>query len=98
MMAEALVTIASPKTTSAAIVNRRIQSVFSRWAILQVPYKFFENPSAVLVALELIEAGAGRCQQDDVARRGLGCRFLHGPVDCHCLNQRKAGKLIGNFG
>jgi hypothetical protein len=32
--------------------------------------QFFEDPAAVFVALELVEAGAGGREQNDVARRG----------------------------
>ena len=44
----------------------------------QAPHDLFEHLPAVLVALELVEAGAGGGQQDDVSGLRDGVRFADG--------------------
>src|SRR5437867_13128212 len=65
-----------PATTITSTVTNRVESVLSCCAISvprgeMIDY-FFERFAAMFEALELIEAGARRRQQDRIARRRVG--------------------------
>src|SRR5260370_4791229 len=85
MIDDALYTISTPENTMPSTVKKRIQSVLSRCAIsifgLQAVHNLLEDFSAMLVALELIEAGAGRCQQHRVAGRGIREGMPHSGIE-----------------
>jgi len=46
-------------------------------SVLQIFYELLEDASAMLVALELIEARAGRCQQHDLAGTRSGGGYMN---------------------
>src|SRR5438445_776253 len=81
MIDEALYRISTPKETIPSTVANRIQSVLSFCATLilrwQLIHNLFKDFAAVLETAELVEAGAGRCQQHGVSRPG----FRIGPDD-----------------
>lgn len=60
------------------VVPKRVQSVLSLCAILVSGFQFLhealEDLAAMLVALELVKAGAGRRQQDRIAGLRVGVR------------------------
>src|ERR1017187_106959 len=74
------------------VVPKRVQSVLSLCAILvcrlQMLYEAFENLAAVLVAGELVEAGAGRRQQDCIAGLRVRMREAHGVLQRFGMLQR----------
>src|ERR1035438_9884796 len=96
MIADALYTISTPENTMASTVKKRIQSVFSLCAIsilrLQLVHNLFEELATVLVALELVEAGAGRRQQYRVAGYGVRVGMGDGRVDRLGGNQRDSAQ------
>src|SRR5437763_17156376 len=83
--------MSTPAVTMHSVVTKRIQSVLSLWAIsgsLQLIHNLFENFAALLVALELIEAGAGGREQDSVARAAVFECVADGGVKGLGRNQR----------
>src|SRR5450759_5175557 len=66
-------------------VKKRIQSVLSLWAISIFRWQLVDNPfkelATVLVALELVEAGAGGRQQHGVAGHGVRVGMGDGRFD-----------------
>src|ERR1035438_4045816 len=95
--------MSTPENTMATTVEKRIQSVLSLCAIsifrLQLVDDLFEEPAAVLVALELVEAGAGGRQQQGVAGHGMRVGMGDGRFDGPGGDQRdRALKLPGDLG
>src|SRR5271156_3503861 len=84
MTAEALKTISNPMTTSTSVAPKSHLSTPTRFAIrllCALPFgestagedQVLEDLPALFIVLELIEAGAGRREQNDLARlRGVG--------------------------
>ena len=60
--------------------------------------EFLEDMSAMLVILKLVEAGAGRSENHDVARLGGMCGDLHGAVQGDgAFDGHAAGDLLFDF-
>src|ERR1039458_10319084 len=82
---EALYSISNPNATIDTTAPKRIQSVLSRWDIsafrLQPSDDLFEDFVAVFEAAELVEAGAGRGQQNRVAGAGAFESVRHGCIE-----------------
>src|SRR5271156_6835249 len=97
MTAEALKTISNPMTTSTSVAPKSHLSTPTRFAIrllCALPFRkspagedqVLEDLPALFVVLELIKTGAGRREQDDLARlRGVG-GFGHCYIQCAGLN------------
>src|ERR1035438_4052508 len=103
MIADALYTISTPENTMASTVKKRIQSVLSLWAMsifrCQLVHDLFEELATVLVALELVEAGAGGRQQHGVAGHGVRVGISDGGFDGLGRDQRHGAlKLVGDLG
>src|ERR1019366_9800206 len=93
----------TPKAAMPIVVPKRVQSVLSLCAILvcglQLLYKTFENLAAMLVTCELVEAGAGRRQQDCIAGLRVSISEAHGVLQRAGMLQRdRAAKLFRNLG
>src|SRR5580704_11116081 len=77
--------MSAPKSTMKITVMKRILSVLSRCAMFQILDQLFEDLPALLVILKLIEAGAGRGEQYDIAGTGVRRCFSD------CARERAAG-------
>src|SRR5580704_669466 len=100
---DALYKMTTPKAAMPIVVPKSIQSVLSLCAILvsglQLLYEGFENVAAMLVARELIEAGAGRGQQDGIAGLRVGICEADGLFQGAGLLQReRAAQLFADLG
>src|ERR1035441_9112342 len=87
----------------ASTVKKRIQSVLSLWAMsifrCQLVHDLFEELATMLVALELVEAGAGGRQQHSVAGHGMRVGISDGGFDGLSGDQRDSAlKLVGDLG
>src|ERR1022692_4982010 len=87
----------------ASTVEKRIQSVLSLWAMsifrCLVVRDLVEDLATVLVALELVEAGAGGRQQHGVAGHGVRVGISDGGFDGLGRDQRHGAlKLVGDLG
>src|ERR1035441_8524331 len=87
----------------ASTVKKRIQSVLSLWAMslfrCQLVHNLFEELATMLVALELVEAGAGGRQQHGVAGHGMRVGISEGRFDGLGGDQRDSAlKLVGDLG
>src|SRR5689334_2937011 len=104
MALEALYTITSPNATVARIVRKSIQSVLSL-AIRSFPNHSQEPgnqalkfASPVLKILKLIEAGAGRSQQDGFSGTGRFACITHRGFQRPALHRRNFSvQMILNF-
>jgi hypothetical protein len=64
----------------------------------ELMYQFFEDAAAMFVILELIEASAGRSEQDDVAwAGGVFCDFQGAIQRARVVDRDAAGNLAGDF-
>src|SRR5450755_61009 len=96
----------APKATMPMVVPNRVQSVLSFCAILmswlqlwlQLCDEAFENLAAMFVAVELIETGAGRGQQDGIARAGARISEAHRVLKrAGVLKRDRALQLFANL-
>src|ERR1017187_1667077 len=97
-----LLALSTPENPIASTVEKRIQSVLSLCAIsifrLQLVDNLFEELATLLVALELVEAGAGGRQQHRVAGHGMRVGMGDGRFDGPGGNQRDSAlKLLGDL-
>src|ERR1035441_6287330 len=95
--------ISTPENTMASTVKKRIQSVLSLWAMSifrsQLVHNLFEELATVLVALELVETGAGGRQQHGVTGHGMRVGVGDGRFDGLGGDQRDSAlKLVGDLG
>src|ERR1035437_4481301 len=95
--------MSTPENTMASTVKKRILSVFSLWAMsifrCQLVHDLFKELATMLVALELVEAGAGWRQQHGVAGHGMLVGVSDGGFDGLGGDQRHSAlKLVGNLG
>src|SRR5579863_8401870 len=92
----------TPKAAIPTVAPNSVQSVLSVCAmsvLLQLSHQIFENAPAMLEALELIEAGAGRGQQDRIARLRVGVGESHGRVErVRLFERQRTVKLFGDLG
>src|ERR1039457_5359937 len=93
----------TPKAAMPMVVPKRVQSVLSLCAMLvsglQLSYEAFEYLAAMLVAFELVEAGAGRGQQDCVAGLRVPISEAHGVLQrAGMLQRNRAAQLFANLG
>src|ERR1019366_4101331 len=95
--------MSTPENTMASTVKKRIQSVLSLWAMsifrCQLVHNPFEELATMLVALELVEAGAGGRQQHGIAGHGMRVGISDGGFDGLGGDQRHSAlKLVGDLG
>src|ERR1700691_2450805 len=93
----------TPNAAMPMVVPKRVQSVLSFCAILvcklQLLDEAFENLAAMLVAGELVEAGAGRGQQHRIAGLRVCISEAHGVLQRAGVLQRDSAlKLFRNLG
>src|SRR5579872_565620 len=93
MMLEALYRITIPNDIINSTVPNRIQSVLSLWPIStflrQCVHQLLENFAAVLVVLELVEAGARRGEQNGIARVAVLEPVCDGRIERLHVHQRR---------
>src|SRR5947209_6934751 len=114
MTADALKTMTRPTNTKSSVAMKRVLSTLMRLAtnglhffltslcrsaaLRERAHRFFEDAAAMLVVFELIEAGAGRREQDHVSGRGQFGGATHRSFKSLCaLDGRGPGNLRFDF-